>query len=270
MLAQRLPRCAVAAVDLSAALLAAARERQPAGGGPYGSSGRTSTACRSPDQGCDLVVAAFCLYHSPAPGQVIAEISPLPAPRRDGDHRVTSRRTATGNSTCSWPPPASTPERLHGRASTRPPTAATSYSSPPRSLSVQHVIHETHRFTFPASPTSPSTWPPHPSTSCPPWPGRRPHGLAAALRPAAARPAGHDDVRRHLPGRRQTPAGHRRERHYLKRYRDHAARQRAEANYRWLAGLPGPLRLPRLRDHQRPGTGVRAHRRAARPARQTW
>ncbi len=39
---------------------------------------------------------------------------------------------------------------------------------------------------------------------------------------------------------------------YLKHYRDDASRHRAEQNYRWLAGLPGPLRLPRLRDHQGP------------------
>lgn len=39
---------------------------------------------------------------------------------------------------------------------------------------------------------------------------------------------------------------------YLKHYRDDASRQWAEQNYRWLAGLPGPLRLPRLRDHQGP------------------
>jgi|CZLB01.1.fsa_nt_gi hypothetical protein len=33
---------------------------------------------------------------------------------------------------------------------------------------------------------------------------------------------------------------------HLKHYRDRAARHRAERNYRWLASLGGPLRLPRL------------------------
>jgi hypothetical protein len=39
---------------------------------------------------------------------------------------------------------------------------------------------------------------------------------------------------------------------YLKHYRDDASRHRAEQNYRWLASLPGPLRLPRLCDHRGP------------------
>jgi Phosphotransferase enzyme family len=33
---------------------------------------------------------------------------------------------------------------------------------------------------------------------------------------------------------------------YRKQYRDQGARRLAEANYRWLTGLGGPLRLPRL------------------------
>ncbi len=68
MLAHRLPAARVAAVDLSAALLAApgsgSRRRWP----PV-RSGRISAACLWPANSCDLVVAAFCLYHSPSPGR---------------------------------------------------------------------------------------------------------------------------------------------------------------------------------------------------------
>jgi Phosphotransferase enzyme family len=39
---------------------------------------------------------------------------------------------------------------------------------------------------------------------------------------------------------------------YLKHYSDDASRHRAEQNYRWLASLPGPLRLPQLHDHGGP------------------
>jgi SAM-dependent methyltransferase len=56
MLGRRFPDARIAAVDLSAALL---------------------TAARLPlaDRACDLIVAAFCLYHSPEPASVIAEIA---------------------------------------------------------------------------------------------------------------------------------------------------------------------------------------------------
>ena len=56
---------------------------------------------------------------------------------------------------------------------------------------------------------------------------------------------------------------------YLKHYRDDASRHRAEQNYRWLAGLPGPLRLPRLRDHQAQCWRSRTFA-GGRPSQATW
>ncbi len=74
MLAQRIPGAAMAGLDLSAALLAAARERQPAAPTVQFVRG---DFCRLPlaNQSCHVAVAAFCLYHCAAPGQVIEEIA---------------------------------------------------------------------------------------------------------------------------------------------------------------------------------------------------
>ena len=64
-LADRFPRARIAAIDLSAALLTAARNRTGSSRGEQRRSARTFTGFPSPDRACDLVVAAFCLYHSP-------------------------------------------------------------------------------------------------------------------------------------------------------------------------------------------------------------
>jgi ubiquinone/menaquinone biosynthesis C-methylase UbiE len=73
-LADRFPRARIAAIDLSAAPLTAARNRT-------GSPGRAAAVHadfhRLPlaDRSCDPIVAAFGLYHSPDPASVIAEIA---------------------------------------------------------------------------------------------------------------------------------------------------------------------------------------------------
>ena len=73
MLAERLASARVIAVDLSAALLDAARNQLPA---ERAGSIRADFHCLPlASRSCDVVVAAFCLYHSPSPGQVIGEIA---------------------------------------------------------------------------------------------------------------------------------------------------------------------------------------------------
>ena len=74
MLADRLPAAWVVAVDLSAALLAATNRRLAAS--PRAGAVRADFHLLPfPDNSCGLVVAAFCLYHSPSPGSVITEIT---------------------------------------------------------------------------------------------------------------------------------------------------------------------------------------------------
>ena len=74
MLADRLPAARLVAVDLSAALLAASTRRL-AGSARAGTVRADFRRLPFPDDSCGLVVAAFCLYHSPSPGSVITEIT---------------------------------------------------------------------------------------------------------------------------------------------------------------------------------------------------
>ena len=72
-LAQRFPEAQLIAIDLSLAHLQAAQQRLPAGG--------ATLVCADfhhlpfAEAGIDVAVAAFCLYHSPRPGLVVAEIA---------------------------------------------------------------------------------------------------------------------------------------------------------------------------------------------------
>src|SRR5262249_38290301 len=66
-------------------------------------------------------------------------------------------------------------------------------------------------------------------------------------RGAPAQPAGHGDIRRHLPCRRAETGHAPVNGHFVKRYASAPARNRAEANYRWLTRLQGPAHLPELR-----------------------
>lgn len=73
MISQRIPSARLVAVDLSAAMLNAARSRLPAGRAAF--AGADFHRLPFADGSCDLAVAAFCLYHSASPGQVIGEIA---------------------------------------------------------------------------------------------------------------------------------------------------------------------------------------------------
>jgi len=74
MIAQRLPCAQVVAVDASPAMLAAARRRLTGMGGTRLVRAGFHRLPLAPGS-FDVAVAAFCLYHSPAPGDVVGEIT---------------------------------------------------------------------------------------------------------------------------------------------------------------------------------------------------
>jgi SAM-dependent methyltransferase len=148
LLAGRLPQAQIIAIDLSAALLTTARNRLPA-------AARAGVARadfhRLPlrDGACDLAVAAFCLYHSRSPGQVIAEIArclalgatAIIAVKSENSYQELDLLMATSG--------------LDPHAPGRPSLYETANSGniehlAAPSLDVHHVIHDTHAFTFPA------------------------------------------------------------------------------------------------------------------------
>jgi ubiquinone/menaquinone biosynthesis C-methylase UbiE len=148
LLTERLPRATVTGVDLSAALLAAARGRLP--------DPRRAGLVRAdfhqlpfPDASTGLVVAAFCLYHSPSPARVIAEISRVLIPAGTAIIAVKSadsyRELDQLVAASGLDPAAGHRPSLYQAAHTGniEQLAATA-------LRVQDVQHETHRFTFPA------------------------------------------------------------------------------------------------------------------------
>ena len=106
----QVPAARIVAIDLSAALLTTARNRYRP---PRASSGGPRGLPPAPlaDGACDLIVAAFCLYHSPDPRQRHHGDHPLPAPgRRDGDHRGQVSRQLPGTRPAGrrlWPRPRS-------------------------------------------------------------------------------------------------------------------------------------------------------------------
>jgi SAM-dependent methyltransferase len=148
MLGRRFPDARVAAIDLSAALLTAARNRTAA-------PGRTAAVRadfhRLPlaDRACDLIVAAFCLYHSPEPASVITEIARCLT--RDGtaviavksadSYRELDRLVAASG----LDPAAESRPSLYQAVHSGNITAIAETG-----LAVRRAVHETHRFLFPA------------------------------------------------------------------------------------------------------------------------
>jgi ubiquinone/menaquinone biosynthesis C-methylase UbiE len=145
LLAQRLPQWNISAVDLSAALLAVARSRTP---------GPSLAAVRADfhhlpfaSASCDLAVAAFCLYHSPDPGQVIKEIARCLKP---GGTFITAVKSADSYRELDHIVARS---RLDPAALVRPSLYQTAHSGnieqiTAASLTIRKVVHETHQFRF--------------------------------------------------------------------------------------------------------------------------
>jgi ubiquinone/menaquinone biosynthesis C-methylase UbiE len=147
LLAQRLPRSRVVAVDLSAALLTVARSRVPH---PQQAAAVGADFHRLPfrDGSCDLAVAAFCLYHSPASERAISEIARCLVP---GGTVIIAVKSADSYRELDRVVAAS---GLDPAALARPSLYAAAHSGniediAASSLAVRQVIHETHRFTFP-------------------------------------------------------------------------------------------------------------------------
>jgi len=183
LLAERLPQARIIAIDLSAALLTTARNRLPAAA-RAGAARADFHRLPLRDGAYDLAVAAFCLYHSRSPGQVIAEIARCLAPgaaiiavkSEDSYQELDLLMAASG---------------LDPHAPGRPSLYETANSGniehlAAASLDVRQVVHDTHAFTFPALAdlaeylaTSPK------------------HELPAALTSAPATLA--DELRRRLP-----------------------------------------------------------------------
>ncbi len=145
-LAASLPAAAITAIDLSPALLAAARERlADVSQIMWLQADFHRLPCTSGS--LDLAVAAFCLYHSAAPAAVIAEISRCLRPgaaailvtKSVSSYRELDRIVAASG--------------LDAQAESRPSLyqAAHSGNLPHLArtrLQVTTVIHETHEFTF--------------------------------------------------------------------------------------------------------------------------
>lgn len=179
LLTRQLPRWRIAAIDLSASLLTAARTRVPG----LARAAVCADFHQLPlaDASCDLAVAAFCLYHSPAPQRVISEIARCLKPggtviiavKSAGSYRELDQVIARS--------------RLDPAAMDRPSLYQSAHSGnieqlTASSLTVRQVIEETHQFRFPALAdaaeylaTSPKYDLPAPIAGCP-------AALAAALR----------------------------------------------------------------------------------------
>jgi ubiquinone/menaquinone biosynthesis C-methylase UbiE len=180
MLADRLPAARVVAVDLSAALAATSRRR-------LAQSPRAGTVRADfhrlpfPDESCGLVVAAFCLYHSPSPGSVTTEVTRCLLP---GGTAIFAVKSADSYTELDQLVAVS---GLDPAAASRPSLYQSAHSGnitelAAASLSVRLVTHETHRFTFPALADVAEYLATSPKYDLPPAPAGNPAALATALR----------------------------------------------------------------------------------------
>lgn len=180
MLADRLPGARVVAADLSAALLAASKRRLadfPRAGTVRADFHRLPF----PDDSCGLVVAAFCLYHSPSPAIVITEITRCLLP---GGTAIFTVKSADSYRELDQ---LVADSRLDPAATSQPSLYQAAHSGnitelAAASLSVRQVTHETHRFTFPALTDVAGYLATSPKYDLPPALAGNPAALAAALR----------------------------------------------------------------------------------------
>lgn len=245
MLTQRLSATAVVGVDISPALLAAARNRLPA-------ESRAALACADfhhlplADATCDVVVAAFCVYHSATPGRVVSEITRCL--RRDGT-AILVTKSADSYRELDHLVAASGLDPL---ALSRPSLyqAAHSGNLPAlvsARLRVQRVVHHAHRFAFANLAHAAEYLATSPKYQLPARLAEDPAALAAVLRERLPdHPVTATSTVTYLAATRRADEAATAPATHLKRYRDGARRQRAEQNYRWLASLDGPMRLPWL------------------------
>jgi SAM-dependent methyltransferase len=184
MLAERLPSARVIGADLSAALLVAARQLL--------ANASRAAMIRADFQQlpfvggcCNLVVAAFCLYHARSPISVIAEIARCLVPcgtaiitvKSADSYRELDQLIARSG--------------LDPSAENRPSLYQAAHSSnieslAAASLDVRQVIHEAHRFVFPALADVAEYLSTSPKYDLPPGLAGQPAALTAALRQRTA------------------------------------------------------------------------------------
>jgi SAM-dependent methyltransferase len=145
-LAQRLAPSRLIAFDQSAALLAVAARRLDGCGCVEFMQGDFH-AIALPDASATVIVAAFCLYHSPCPAYAVAEIARCLSP---GGLLITVAKSADSYQTLNE---AITASGLDPDAATRPSLYETFHSGNQAeivaaSLQVQQVIHDEHQFRF--------------------------------------------------------------------------------------------------------------------------
>lgn len=180
MLAERLPGARVIGADLSAALLVAARQRLT--GADRAAMVRADFhQLPFPDGFCNLVVAAFCLYHARSPTSVIAEIARCLLP---GGTAIIAVKSADSYRELDQLIARS---GLDPAAATRPSLYQAAHSGnieslAAASLDVPQVIHETHRFVFPALTDVAEYLTTSPKYDLPPGLAGHPAALATALR----------------------------------------------------------------------------------------
>jgi SAM-dependent methyltransferase len=148
LLTAHLPAATVVTLDLSHAMLTTAREKLAAA--PGRSSPVRADFHHLPfrDSACDMIVAAFCLYHSPHPQHAAGEIARCLRPdgtaviavkSRDSYRELDQLIAASGLDTDALSRPS-----LYQSAHTT--NIADIIAG---SLTVGQIIHDTHRFTFP-------------------------------------------------------------------------------------------------------------------------
>ena len=267
MLTQRLPATRrVVGVDISPALLAAARNRLPA-------ESRAALACADfhhlplADATCDVVVAAFCVYHSAVSRRLRQRDHSVPAPataRRswltksaDGSRKLKHLVAASGLD----PLAPGKAQPVPGRAQRQPARPRVRAPAGPAGRSPCPPVH----LREPGSP--PSTWQPPPKYQLPARAGRRSRGTCGCPARTAPGSLGHRDIHRHLPGRHPArdkaapaPATHL---EALPRRRQSAA-SRTELSLASQSGWPDAPALAARR--RRPASGLRARQRRARSA----
>ena len=147
-LAGRLPQARIIAIDLSAELLTTAKSRLPAAV-RAGAARADFHQLPLRDGACDLAVAAFCLYHSPSPGNAIAEIARCLGP---GATAIIAVKSVDSYRELDLLMAAA---GLDPDAADRPSLYETAHSGniehlAAATLDVRQLIHDTHVFTFPA------------------------------------------------------------------------------------------------------------------------
>jgi SAM-dependent methyltransferase len=146
-LAGQLPQARIIAIDLSAALLTAAKSRLPAAV-RAGAARADFHQLPLRDRACELAVAAFCLYHSPSPGDAIAEIARC---LRPGATAIIAVKSVDSYRELDLLMAAA---GLDPGAADRPSLYETAHSGniehlAAATLDVRQLIHDTHVFTFP-------------------------------------------------------------------------------------------------------------------------